>query len=322
MKSLADLKPARGRVALGIAALLFFLDTTQGQQGDAPVRLQTDLIAIDLTVIDKDGNFLRNLKADDFVVYTDNEPRNLDFFEANEETALTRSLAVVFALDTSGSITPEEIAKQREAMTSFTRLVRPESVFAVISFNNDIRVLQDFTSDVIKLSQGFRKIGQVEGSTRLFASIDRAVSMLKRAPRHRGGRRLRRVVIVITDGFDNVDSTDQQDLIRRANDAEVTVYSITLPSYMAALGANRRSMTLLDVARIVPLTGGADFSADTKDFNPVFKAIAEEIRSSYTVAFYPPDKSRRDGRVHQLRIECKKPGAIVRASRTSYQAPR
>jgi hypothetical protein len=79
-------------------------------------------------------------------------------------------------------------------------------------------------------------------------------------------------------------------------------------------------MTLLDVARIVPQTGGTDFSADTKDFTPVFKAIAEEIRSSYTLAFYPPEKNRRDGRVHQIRIECKKPGAIVRASRTSYQA--
>lgn len=322
LNSSADLKPVRGRTALAVAALLFFLDATPGQQGEPPIKLQTDLVAVDVTVTDKDGNFIRKLKAEDFVAYEDNEPRKLDFFEANEEAALTRSLAVVFALDTSGSIKPEEIAKQREAMTSFTRLVRPESVFAVISFNNDIRVLQDFTSDVTKLSQGFKRIGQVEGSTRLFASIDRAVSMLKRAPRHRGGRRLRRVVIVITDGFDNVDSTDQEDLIRRANDAEVTVYSITLPSYMAALGANQRSMTLLDVARIVPLTGGADFSADTKDFMPVFKAIAEEIRSSYTIAFYPPDKNRRDGRVHHLRIECRKSGAIVRASRSSYQSPR
>ena len=322
MNSLVNLKPARGRLALAIAALLSLLNAAAGHQGEPPIKLQTDLIAIDVTVTDKDGYFLRKLNAEDFLVYEDNEQRKLDFFEANEEAALTRSLAVVFALDTSGSIKPEEIAKQREAMTSFTTLVRPESVFAVISFNNDIRVLQDFTSDVNKLSQSFKRIGQVEGSTRLFASIDRAVSMLKRAPRYRSGRRLRRVVIVITDGFDNVDTTDQQDLIRRANDAEVTVYSITLPSYMAGLGANQRSMTLLDVARIVPLTGGADFSADTKDFTPVFKAIAEEIRSSYTVAFYPQDKNRRDGRVHQLRIECKKSGAIVRASRTSYQAPR
>lgn len=291
-----------------------------GQHGDQEIRLATDLVTIDATVTDKDGNFTRKLTADDFVVYEDGEPQKLDFFEANEEAALTRSLAVIFALDTSGSIKPEEIAKQREATESFVKLVRPESLFAIIAFNSEARVLQDFTSDPAKLIQGFSRIGKVEGSTRLFASIDRAVSMLKRAPHFRAGRRLRRVVIVITDGFDNVDSTDQQDLIRRANDAEVTVYSITLPSYMPG-SATGRVMTLLDVSRIIPLTGGSDFSADTKDFNPVFKAIAEEIRSSYTLAYYPPDKSRRDGRVHQIRIEVRKPGAIVRASRTSYQAP-
>jgi Ca-activated chloride channel family protein len=316
-------KPFEGaRVAAAMVALAFFLAPVRAQQADQTIKLQTDLVAVDVTVTDKDGNFIRKLKSDDFVVLEDNETRKLDFFEASEEAALTRSLAVVFALDTSGSIKPEEIAKQREAMQSFTKLVRPESVFAVISFNNDIRVLQDFTSDATRLSQGFKRLGPVEGSTRLFASIDRAVSMLKRAPRYRGGRRLRRVVIVITDGFDNVETTDQQDLIRRANDAEVTVYSITLPSYMPGLGDNQRSMTLLDVSRIIPMTGGADFSADTKDFTPVFRSIAEEIRSSYTLAFYPSEKNRRDGRVHQLRIECKKSGAIVRSSRTSYQSPK
>lgn len=310
------------RIAAAIIASVLLLAPTLAQQGDQSIKLQTDLVAIDVTVTDKDGNFLRKLTAEDFTLFEDNEPRKLDFFEASEETALTRSIAVVFALDVSGSIKPEEIAKQREAMQSFTKLVRPESVFAVIAFNNEIRVVQDFTSDVNRLSQGFKRIGPVEGSTRLFASIDRAVSLLKRAPRYRSGRRLRRVVIVITDGFDNVETTDQQDLIRRANDAEVTVYSITLPSYMPGLGDNQRSMTLLDVSRIVPQTGGSDFSADAKDFTPVFRSIAEEIRSSYTVAFYPSEKNRRDGRVHQVRIECKKVGAIVRASRSSYQAPK
>lgn len=291
------------------------------RQGDQAIRLEADLVTVDATVTDKNGNFIRKLKAEDFVVYEDNQPQKFEFFEANEEAALTRSLAVVFALDTSGSIKPEEIAKQREATEGFVKLVRPESLFAVISFNNEIRVLKDFTSDAKKLSQGFASIGKVEGSTRLFASIDRAVSMLKRAPRFRGGRRLRRVVIVITDGFDNVDTTDQQDLIRRANEAEVTVYSITLPSYMPGLGTNKRIMTLLDVSRIIPLTGGSDFSADAKDFTPVFKSIAEEIRSSYTLAYYPPEKNRRDGRVHQIRVEVRQAGAIIKTNRTSYQAP-
>jgi VWFA-related protein len=145
--------------------------------------------------------------------------------------------------------------------------------------------------------------------------------MLKRAPRFREGRRLRRVVITLTDGIDSVTRVDQDDLIQRANDAGVTVYSITLPSYIAGNVSNKRTMTLLDVSRIVPLTGGADFSADTRDFAPVFKSIAEEIRSSYTLAYYPTEAHRRDGRVHQIRIECKRVGAILRASRSSYQAP-
>ena len=97
--------------------------------------------------------------------------------------------------------------------------------------------------------------------------------------------------------------------------------SITLPSYVAGLSASQRTMTLLDVSRIVPLTGGADFSADVKDFTPVFKAIAEEIRSGYTLAYYPPESSRHDGRAHQIRVEVRKSGAIVRSSRNVYQAP-
>lgn len=315
------MRTRRAIALLCLVQAIALIASALAQHGDQVIRLATDLVTIDATVTDKDGNFTRKLTADDFVVYEDGQPQKLDFFEANEEAALTRSLAVIFALDTSGSIKPEEIAKQRDATENFVKLVRPESLFAIIAFNSEARVLQDFTSDPAKLVQGFSRIGKVEGSTRLFASIDRAVSMLKRAPRFRAGRRLRRVVIVITDGFDNVDSTDQQDLIRRANDAEVTVYSITLPSYIPG-SATGRVMTLLDVSRIVPLTGGSDFSADTKDFTPVFKAIAEEIRSGYTLAYYPPETSRRDGRIHQIRVEVRKPGAIVRASRTSYQAPR
>jgi Ca-activated chloride channel family protein len=305
-------------VTCALAALLVIAPAF-ALQDDKPIKLQADLVTVDATVTDKDGNFIRDLKAEDFVLYEDGEPQKLDFFEANEEAVMTRPLAVVVAIDASGSIKPEEIIRQREATESFMKLVRPESVFAVIAFNSEVRVLQDFTSDPKRISQAFQKIGDVTGSSRIFGSIDRAISMLKRAPRFRGGRRLRRVVIVLTDGYDNVNPPDQADMIRRANDAEVTVYSITLPSYMPGAGPTRRIMTLLDVSRIVPLTGGMDFSADARDFTPVFKAIAEEIRSSYTLAFYPSDKSRRDGRPHQIRVECKRGGAIIRASRSSYQ---
>jgi len=312
----------RSAVVFSSIIATLFVVQARGQQSDQVIKLQTDLVTVDATVTDKDGNFIRKLKQEDFSVYEDGVLRPLDFFEASEEAAITRPLAVVIAIDASGSIKPEEITRQREATDHFVKLVQPESMFAVISFNGEVRVLQDFTSDRAKISRAFQKIGEVTGSSRIFGSIDRAVSMLKRAPRFRGGRRLRRVVIVLTDGYDNVSSTEQDDLIRRANDAEVTVFSITLPSYMPGAGVNERVMTLLDVSRIVPGTGGKDFSADVKDFTPVFKAVAEEIRSSYTLAFYPSDANKRDGRVHQIRVECRKPGAIVRAGRTTYQVSR
>lgn len=303
--------------AIIIAACLFATASAQ----DDVVKLKADLVTVDATVTDKNGNFIRNLKAEDFTIYEDGVPQKLDFFEASEQAALTRPLAVVVAIDKSGSIKPEEIVRQRIATENFMNLVRPESVFAVMAFNQEVRVLQDFTSDPRKVSAAFQKIGEVTGSSRIFGSIDKAVAMLKHAPRFRQGRRLRRVVIILTDGYDNVSPPDQDELIRRANDAEVTVFSITLPSYEAGSGSNNRMMTLLDVSRIVPMTGGADFSADRRDFAPIFKSIAEEIRSGYTLAYYPPESNRRDGRVHQIRVECTRVGAILRASRTSYQAP-
>jgi VWFA-related protein len=287
---------------------------------DDTIKLESDLVTVDATVTDKDGNYIRDLKAADFMLYEDGIPQKLEFFGTDEKAELTRPLAAVFALDISGSIKPEEIVKQRDAAESFVRLVRPESVFAVLAFNYQIRVLQDFTSDPVKISQSFKKIGPAEGSTKIFQSIDRAVSMLKRGPAWRGGRRLRRVVIVITDGYDSVDPIDQRDLIRRANDAAVTVYSITLPSYMPGLGQKQRVLTLLDASRIVPLTGGADFSADMGDFTQAFKAIAEEIRSSYTLAYYPPEAERHDGKLHQIRVELKSPGLLLKTSRQSYSA--
>ena len=307
-------------ITLAIVAA-FALAPALARQDEQVLKLRTDLVVVDVTVTDKDGNFIRNLKAEDFILYEDDKPQKLEFFNANEEAALTRPISAVFAIDNSGSITPEEVAKQREAAESFMRLVRADSVFAVVSFNYQVKVVQDFTSDPRKISQAFQRIKKPTGSTMLFRSIDKAVSMLKSGPRFRQGRRLRRVVITISDGIDSVDSIDQRDLIQRANDAEVTVYSITLPSYSAGSLTSERIITLLDAARIIPMTGGKDFSADARDFTPAFRAIAEEIRSSYTLAYYPPEESRNDGRAHRLRVEVNKAGTIPRASRSTYQSP-
>src|SRR5262245_57853088 len=89
---------------------LLLIPPAVAQHSDQTVKLSTDLVTLDVAVTDRNGNFISGLGPNDFKVYEDGviQPK-LDFFEATKEAALTRPLAVVFAVDNSGSIKPEEV---------------------------------------------------------------------------------------------------------------------------------------------------------------------------------------------------------------------
>ncbi|MGH9799291.1 MAG: VWA domain-containing protein, partial [Blastocatellia bacterium] len=283
------------------------------------LRIDTELITIDVTVTDKNGNYVRDLRPEEFQVFEDGKPKNLDFFAVTDQAALSRPLAVVFALDLSGSLKPEETKTLRDAALKFTELMRGESVFAALAFNYKVKVLQGFTDDPGKLERALAKADHFEGSTRIYDALDQAITILNRqAPRSRKNRPVRRVVIVISDGFDSASIIDRHELIRRASAAGVTVYSITLPSYiLSPTQTTQRVITPLDATRVVAATGGLDFSADAKDFTPIFKALAEEIRASYALAYYP---EKHDGKFHDLNVKTTRTGMQLRVSRTSYLA--
>ncbi len=294
-------------------------DNTE-QRPAATLRIDTDLVMIDVTATDKNGNYIRDLRDEEFQIFEDGKQINLDFFAVTDESTLSRPLAVVFALDLSGSLKPEETVMMREAAMKFTELMRGESVFAALSFNYNVKVLQGFTDDPRKLERALAKVDRFEGSTRIYDAVDRAITMLNRqAPRTRKNRPVRRVIIVISDGFDSASTIDRQELIRRANAAGVTVYSVTLPSYiLSPTQSAERVITPFDATRVVSATGGRDFAANAKDFTPIFKALAEEIRASYALAYYP---KWQDGKYRDLRVKTSRPGVQLRVSRTGYTAP-
>ncbi len=315
--------------SLFIISALLILDSTiavaQDRRPQEPrppltIRMDTDLVAIDVTATDANGNYIRDLRADEFVLFEDGKPRKIDFFTMTDESTLSRPLAAIFALDISGSLKPEETVTLREAALKFAELMKGESVFAAMAFNDKVRILQDFTGDSRKIESALGKIRGFEGSTRIYDAIDQAIVMLDRkAPRIRKNRPLRRVVIVISDGFDSASVIDRKELVRRANAAGVTVYSITLPSYMLSPSRSiDRVITPLDATQVVNGTGGRDFAADAQDFTPVFKALAEEIRASYALSYYP---DLRDGKFHELRVKTSRPGVMLRVSRNGYTAP-
>jgi len=312
----------RSAVLLGVMASMLFSPHPGGGQ-DRPaltLKIDTDLVAIDVTAMDRSGNYVRDLQKEDFEVLEDGKARKIEFFSVADEASLSRPIAVVFALDCSGSLKPEETATLREAALKFVDLMKGDAVFATMNFNYDVKITQRFTDDAKKVERAFQKATKFEGSTRIYDAVDRAVTMLARdAPRTRKNRPVRRVVVVITDGFDSASVIDRRELIRRALEAGVTVYSITLPSFMLSATPSRdRVITPLDATRIVAATGGRDFSANVSDFRPIFRHLVEEIRSSYVLAYYP---DRRDGKFHEVKVRTTRPGITLRSNRTGYVAP-
>jgi len=99
------------------------------------IKVDTDLVPIDVTVTDSKGRLVRNLKKEDFKLYEDGIERPIASFNVEKIEGAPRPVAIVFALDLSGSMTPEEIARVSDAMREFSkRLAEHPAVFAVVTF--------------------------------------------------------------------------------------------------------------------------------------------------------------------------------------------
>jgi VWFA-related protein len=291
------------------------------------LKIDTDLVLVDVTVADAEGRPVRGLRPEDFKLYEDGEERPVAFLNVERRGGAERPVAIVFAVDVSGSMTPEEMARLQTAMRAFSeKLSNRPATFAVMSFGMTARVIQGFTSDARKLDRALgRLVRETNGlSTHAYDAVDDAVRLLRRnAPRTLDRRLTKKAVVVVTDGFPVGDTVHPSTVIERANQAEVSVYTVTLPSYtrlLASAAPERTPLpTPLDVSGLVEKTGGTNFYATARDYEPLFRALAEEVTSTYVLAFYPPEEKRRDGRVHTIRVEAPR-GLSVRQNRTSYKS--
>lgn len=289
------------------------------------VRIDTDLVAVDVTVTDVEGRPVRNLRKDDFKLYSDGLEQPLAFFQVERRTGPPRPLAIVFALDISGSMTADEMERLRIALQAFARNVSDQqAVYAIMAFGMNVKILQKFTSDPAAFVRAFDRVAREPNglSTHTYDAVDDAVRLLVRSgPRTRDRRLVKRAVVVVTDGFPVGDTVSPQTVIERANAAEVSVYVVTLPSYsrLMASASHNPLPTPLDVSGLADLTGGRSVYAHEKDYVPLFKALAEEVTSAYVLAFYPKEEKRRDGKFHEIRVEGPR-GLTIRQNRPGYQA--
>jgi VWFA-related protein len=291
---------------------------------DEILKIDTDVVPVDVSVTDASGKPVRGLQPQDFKLYEDGVERPISFFNVEKRGDASRPFAVVFAVDVSGSMTLEEMERLSNAMHAFTKqLATRPALFALMTFGMRVKTLQTFTNDSQKLARAFDRLAREPNglSTHAYDAVDDAVRLLVRnAPRTQERRLMKRAVVVITDGFPVGDTISPDTVIERANAADTSIYTVTLPSYSRLLASTERTPlpTPLDVSGIADKTGGASVYATARDFEPLFRALAEEVTSTYVLAFYPTEEKRRDGRTHTIRIEGPT-GLTLRQSRPSYQ---
>jgi VWFA-related protein len=308
-------------LALLTLVFLSVLPVLAQKHDDDVIRVRTDLVSFEATVTDSQGKPVSGLKQQDFKIYDDGVERPIAFFEQQRYENFARPMAIVFALDVSGSMTYEELLKLRAALNIFTnRLAHADSYFAVMAFGMEVKTLQSFTNNNDKLEKSFDKIlRETDGlSTHAYDAVDDAIRMLnKKAPRTSRQIPLRKVVILVTDGFPVGDTVAPETVVERANDSSVSVFNLILPSYSRRQMGTKPLPTPLDVSGLSEKTGGSSFYLTGDNFDAMFGKLAEEITSTYLIAFYPDETKLTDGHVRKVKIETLK-GLQIKQNRTGY----
>jgi len=317
---------------------------TDRQEQDDVVRVDTNLVTVPVSVLDRNGRYLPDLQKEDFLIYEDGIEQETAYFAAIE-----KPFTVVLVLDTSAS-TWSRLGQIKEAARTFVSELRPDYQVMVISFGMGIKIECEPTSDHRKIGKGIG--GASRGlSTHLYDAVDKV--MTKYLNRIQG----RKAVVLFTDGVDATSNHATYDsTVHTAEELDALIYSIRYDTYdpaadkgdvadpqsrlrlpgilgkipLPSIGSSNSSgggagSSRADYDRgerylqeLAELTGGRVYEAskDLRDLQIAFSHIAEELGRQYTIGYYPKRKGAA-GQRRQIKVRVNRTDVAVR-SRDHY----
>jgi Ca-activated chloride channel family protein len=284
-----------------------------------PIRVKVKLVNVAFSARDSRGALIENLTKDDVEVIEDAVPQKISFFARSVDVPLTLGLIVDF----SGS--QDQFSKQHEHdLRIFLKdVLGPKDRAFLICFGNHIRLVGDFSQSSAELveqleryrhdSNHFPELGPKEERDLGTAFYDSIFYPVTEKLANESGRR---ALLVFSDGEDNSSSHDMMTAIEAAQSANVLVYTIryTEKKHGRLTARNKYGIRVMD--RIAKETGGQHIDAETTDPKTYFRQIAEELRTSYDVAYYPTNPAN-DDTFRKIVIRPRQSGVTVR-SRTGY----
>ena len=311
------------------------------------VRVDTMLVTVPVSVLDRQGRFIPGLKSEDFTLLENGEQQSIAYFETAE-----KPFTVALLLDTSAS-THFKLDEIKAAAIAFAKQLRPQDRVLVVTFNSEVLLLTEATNDVNLMEAAIEEYANTGTATRLYDAVD--LTIQERLNRIKG----RKAIVLFTDG---VDTASQQATYRstldQVQELDALIYPIQYDTtdYLQAMqGAGAVTVTTTQQGPFgittskqtynVPLNGGAPLPGttkadydradqflhaladrtggrlyqanDTKQLAGAFSRIAEELRRQYTLGYYPKSTNIADGEERQIQVHVRQPNLAVKA-RNSY----
>ena len=276
---------------------------------DDVVKISSNLVPIPVSVVDRRGNAIVNLKLEDFELHVDGELKPLSDLTRSET-----SVRLVMLFDNSGSLDAAREFEKQAAIRFFRKVLRAKDEAAIYSIATDSYLAQPLTHDIVRLEQTIAMFGKPEGGTSLFDAIVGASKYLKP---YSG----RRVLVIVSDGIETTSQLQDFDFVVQrvlADDCQIYVVQTGLyeGANLRALAAERR------MEQLTGQTGGAVYlPKTTTELDLAFDQIAADLSQQYILSYYP-NIEHRDGRLHRLDLRVKSRNDVRVRSRKGYYAPK
>jgi len=177
------------------------------------IKLDTSLVTIPVSVIDRDGKFVPFLKKRDFRLYEDGVEQDIESFNSVETP-----FYVALVLDTSNS-TMFKFNDIQDAAFAFIKQLRQDDQVMVVSFDSKVRFHCDFTSDYDELRRAINET-RIGGSTKLYEAVDKVVDRLETIQG-------RKAIVLFTDGVDTTSRrANYRNTVEKVEESGAIVYPI------------------------------------------------------------------------------------------------
>jgi Ca-activated chloride channel homolog len=275
----------------------------QDQDQDDVLRISTDLVVLNVTVLDANGKFVSGLGKKDFQVLEDRAEQTISGFSA-EETPF----AAAILLDTSGSM-KTRMTLARSAAIRFLDGLREGDVAAVYSFDTKIERWNDF-------SPGRDLPARVYGlSNRTLTKLNDAI--LQAADDLAKREEKRRAIVVLSDGGENFSKASADKALDHASAAGATIYGAN----MSEMGPGRDIAAREILKKLSDKSGGRYIDEPGgQELRDAFGEIVEELGHQYTITYRPTNRAK-DGKWRTIDVKLSRPEATVR-TRKGYRAPK